>query len=54
MTDFDKKLIEKATGFSRFNYWHINALIIIADSEQARMRLVEIRNDLMDSAQATL
>ncbi len=54
MTDFDKKLIERATGFSRFNYWHINALIIIADTEQARIRLAEIRNDLMDSARETL
>lgn len=54
MTDFDKKLIAKADAFSRWNYLDICVLIAIADTDEARSRLREIRRDLYDSVQETL
>ena len=52
MTDFDKKLIEKARRISRWHY--LDALISIADTEEARLCLRDIRDDLYDSVQETL
>lgn len=54
MTDFDKKLIEKADKFSRWNYRDIDILISIADTDEARERLKIIRWELYDSVQETL
>ena len=54
MTDFDKKLIEKARRISRWNYLDINALISIADTDEACLCLRDIRDDLYDSVQETL
>lgn len=54
MTDFDKKLIEKAIGFRRWDYRNIDILISIADTEEARERLTNIRCELYDSVQETL
>ena len=54
MTDFDKKLIEKANSFRRWDYRSIDVLIAIADSEEAREELRNIRLDLYDSVQETL
>lgn len=54
MTDFDKKLIEKANGFRRWDYRNIDVLISIADTEEARKRLRIIRWELYDSGQETL
>lgn len=55
MTDFDKKLIEKAdTVISRWNYRQVEALIAIADTDEARTRLRNIYWDLYDSVQESL
>ena len=54
MTDFDKKLIEKANGLSRLDYRNIDVLISIADTEEARKRLTNIRWKLYDLLQETL
>lgn len=54
MTEFDKKLIEKANGFRRWDYRDIDVLITIADTEEARQRLTDIRWELYDLVQDTL
>lgn len=54
MTDFDKKLIEKASNFRRWDYRNIDVLISIADTEEARKRLTNIRWELYDLVQETL
>ncbi len=54
MTDFDKKLIEKADKFSRYDYRDIDILIKIADTDEARKRLLDLRWELYDSVQETL
>lgn len=54
MTDFDKKLIEKADRISRYRYRDINVLISIAESNEAKEQLREIRQDLYDSVRETL
>lgn len=54
MTDFDKKLIEKANGFRRWDWRYIDALILIADTDEACKRLTEIQNCLYDLVQETI
>lgn len=54
MTDFDKKLIEKAGKFRRWDYRSIDVLISIADTAEAKERLTDIRWELYDSVQETL
>jgi hypothetical protein len=54
MTDFDKKLIEKASKFRRWDYRSIDVLISIADTAEAKERLTDIRWELYDSVQETL
>ena len=54
MTDFDKKLIEKANGFRRWDYRSIDVLISIADTDGARKQLTNIRWELYDLVQETL
>lgn len=54
MTDFDKKLIEKANNISRWNYRYIDVLISIADTAEAKERLTNIRWELYDSVRETL
>ena len=54
MTDFDKKLIEKANGFRRWDYRDIDVLISIADTDEARQRLTKIRWELYDLVQESL
>lgn len=54
MTDFDKKLIEKANNFRRWDYRNIDVLIAIADTEEARKQLTNIRWELYDLVQETL
>lgn len=54
MTDFDKKLIEKANKFRRWDYRDIDVLISIADSDEARQQLTHIRWELYDLVQETL
>ncbi|WP_301196569.1 MULTISPECIES: hypothetical protein [Muribaculaceae] len=54
MTDFDKKLIEKANGFRCWDYLDIDVLISIADTEEARKQLTNIRWELYDLVQETL
>lgn len=48
MTDFDKKLVEKAKEFSRFDYWQVDTLINIADTEEGAKRLYYVRLELQD------
>ncbi len=50
MTDFDKKLIEKAEKFSRWEYFDIRVLIDIADTECCKRQLSQIYCELADSA----
>lgn len=54
MTDFDKKLIEKANQIRRWNYRSIDTLISIADTDEARRRLTDIRQELRDLSEETL
>lgn len=54
MTDFDKKLIEKAGSFRRWDYRKIDTLISIADTEEARQRLRSLRWELYDLIKETL
>lgn len=54
MTDFDKKLIEKAKKISRFRYKDIDVLIDIADTEEARNELSNWQDMLYDLAYETL
>lgn len=54
MTDFDKKLIEKASKFRRWDYRSIDVLISIADTDEGRQQLTNIRWELYDSVQETL
>lgn len=54
MTDFDKKLIEKAENISRWKYRDIDVLISIADTPEAQERLTNIRWELYDSMHESL
>ena len=54
MTDFDKKLIQKANNLPRWNYRDIDVLISIADTAQAKERLLDIRMELRDLTRETL
>ena len=54
MTDFDKKLIEKAEKFSRWDYRKIDILIMIADTKEAKGKLSNIRWELYDLVQETI
>lgn len=54
MTDFDKKLIEKAQSFPRYHYDDIDVLINIADTPEAKERLRNIRWELYDLVEETL
>lgn len=54
MTDFDRKLLEKANGFRRWAYFKIDILVSIADTEECRRRLLELRWELYNSVQETL
>lgn len=54
MTDFDKKLIEKAHTFSRWHYRDIDVLISIADTDEARNRLIDIRWQLYDLGEESI
>ena len=53
MTDFDRKLIEKADRFARWDYDDIRALIRIADTEEARDILHRMRNVKLDLCRET-
>lgn len=54
MTDFDKKLIEKAKTIMRWDYRIIDALTTVADTRECRMELREIRAELYESVMETL
>lgn len=54
MTEFDKKLIEKANNIRRWDYRKIDVLITIADTEQAKQQLSYIRWELYDLVHETL
>lgn len=48
MTEFDKQLIQKANHLCRWDYPYIDTMIVIADTDEARRRLAQIRQDLYD------
>lgn len=54
MTDFDKKLIEKAEKISRWHYRDLDILMGLADTDECRELLNRLRWDLYDSIQETL
>lgn len=54
MTDFDKKLIEKADRLNRRDYRMIDAIISFADTQEAREVLHNIRWELHDLAMETI
>ena len=54
MTDFDLRLIEKAGAISRWDYLKIDALISFADTEEVRVRLTEIRRQMLDLVMETI
>lgn len=53
MTDFDRKLIEKANSYSRWNFRSVDSLIDQAETDEARMQLHYIRCELRDLAYET-
>lgn len=48
MTDFDKKLIEKADKISRWRYRDLDILIGLADTDEAREKIYQIQRELID------
>lgn len=54
MTDFDKKLIEKANTINRWNYRDISVLIHIADTPEAKNTLRNIRYELASLARESI
>lgn len=54
MTDFDRKLIEKARRISRWHYDDISILAYIADTAEASGILWDIRRELLDSARESV
>lgn len=46
MTDFDERLIEKANELSIWDYRKIDVMIFIADTKEAKGRLLCIRESL--------
>lgn len=54
MTEFDKTLIKKADAMCRWHYNSILVLIDIADTEEARCRLDDIRFEKKESCQESL
>ena len=54
MTEFDKKLIEKAGRIRRSSYRDISVLISIADTQQGKDRLSDIGQNLCELAHETL
>ena len=54
MTDFDIKLIRKSDMISKWDYQHIDVLIKIADTTEAKEHLARIRQQLRDMAHDSL
>lgn len=54
MTDFDKKLIEKADNLPRYQYRDIDVLIHLADTNEARLQLHAMRWENYDLVQETI
>lgn len=54
MTEFDKILIEIASRISRWNYAYIDRIVLLADTQEARDRLADLRWMKYDSVQETL
>ncbi|MBD5200753.1 MAG: hypothetical protein HDS85_01715 [Bacteroidales bacterium] len=54
MTEFDKKLIEKALHFRRYDYRDISVLMKIADTNEGCKRLNCIQMDLEDLVRETI
>lgn len=54
MTDFDKKLIDKANAFSRWHYREVDRLMSLAQTPEAKVHLCVIRDELRDLVKETL
>ncbi len=54
MTEFDKKLIEKARKFRCWDYRDIDILISIAETKEGRQQLADIKYLLYGQRQETL
>lgn len=54
MTEFDKILLKKAEGISRWKRHQIDVLIDIADTQEAREELQEIQHTLYELALESL
>lgn len=54
MTEFDKRLIEKANKFRIWDYQDVNVLSKIADTQEAKDNLESIREDLLDLVKSTI
>ncbi len=54
MTDFDKRLIEKANRFNRWDYSRIDTLISIADTKEGAARLYTIKMELRELAEESI
>lgn len=54
MTEFDKRLLEKADTFRRWEWQSVDTLIKIADTAEAREQLACIRRQLRDLVRETV
>lgn len=54
MTDFDKRLIEKANRFNRWDFRRIDVLISIADTKEGADRLYTIKMELRELAEESI
>lgn len=54
MTDFDKRLIEKADKFNRWDFRRIDTLISIADTKEGAARLYAIKMELRELAEESV
>ncbi|MBD5371199.1 MAG: hypothetical protein HDR80_08665 [Bacteroides sp.] len=54
MTDFDKRLIEKASGLSRWDYPDIIILMKVADTREAKRQLSVIYSEYIDLVTETI
>lgn len=54
MTEFDKQLIEKANNLRCWDYRYIDYIVILADTDEARRQLRQIRWELYDLTRETL
>lgn len=54
MTDFDRRLIEKAKRFHRYDWDRIGVLMKVADTDEGRERLGDVRHELYELTRGTV